>query len=375
MQASISKQIMIPMAVMLLLTVLVGFSMLQLIRPWENAVGNINRHFTEVVILNQIRSDLSVIEQDLAEQKLNQDALSRRWQLVSDKVSLLNRMSPENAFALPVMTVEPTQAFQNSVNVLLKRDFFKYKLQQTQAEMSDLLDYTRFVTTMLTISMVILGGVLMGVTANRLNRLIEQLSQSRDLNMRIQEEERRRIAQDLHDSVIQDMVDLKRDYQPEKADALIENVRRICHNLKPQVLHDLGLVSALEFLTEDLGSCESIKTVHLDTGSLDQLENVSKDLELSVFRVVQESFANIRRHARASEVWAKFDLQHQHGTKLLGEIKDNGQGTDISKHKLGMGLTGIRERIEQLGGSCQIESESGKGLTVRFSVPVDAQPF
>lgn len=374
MQHSLSRQIIIPLSVMVLLTVIIGFSMLQLIRPWEKAVENVNQHFAEAVILNQIRTDLTVIEQGLEEKTLANEMLVLRWEKLSEKVAVFNQMAPDNNLVLPSFAPdsEPSTQFYDAVNALLKRDFFRHKLQQTQAEMSDLLEYTRFVTMMVTLSMVVLGGVLMGLTANRLNKLINQLSQSRDLNMRIQEEERRRIAQDLHDSVVQDMVDLKREYQPEKADALIDNVRRICHNLKPQVLHDLGLVSALEFLVEDLETVSGIESVHLDASELHQVENLSKDIELSVFRVVQESFANIRRHSGATEVWADFDIEIGNGTFLLCEIKDNGKGFNSSAQNGSqtMGLTGMRERIEQLGGRYAIQGTEA-GTVIRFSVPID----
>src|SRR5690606_14504581 len=124
-----------------------------------------------------------------------------------------------------------------------------------------------------------------------LTRLVKALVQSRDLSTKIQEEERRRIAQDLHDGVIQEMSDLKRLYRPEKVDHIISSLRRVCHNLKPQVLDDLGLSAALDFLADDLR--ESGHTAVRMTVDVEGLARLPKDYELPLFRVIQELFANI----------------------------------------------------------------------------------
>jgi two-component system sensor histidine kinase DegS len=255
------------------------------------------------------------------------------------------------------------------LDTLLKQQSLSINLTQLPHELESLGNYSSFVTTAVTCCMVALGGILTLLTAWDLSRWMQALISSRDLNIRLQEEERRRIAGELHDGVMQDLIDLKRRYAPEKLDGIVHNLRRVCQNLKPQVLVDLGLCAALEALATDLreAGVSSVRMA-LDVENLTQLPASS---ELALFRVVQELFSNIRKHAGAQQVIVTLIYHPKESPYLRGYIQDDGCGFDIQQQKKGsLGLAGVRERIGQLGGSFKIESQPGKGSQFYFQIPL-----
>jgi signal transduction histidine kinase len=222
------------------------------------------------------------------------------------------------------------------------------------------------------LSMIVLGLVLTAITATDLDQLFQKLSRSRDLNIQLQEEERRRLAQELHDGVVQELIDLKRQYSPDKVEQVIDNLRRVCHNLKPQILEDLGLCAALRFLADDLRQA-GIAQVHinLDEAGLAQLP---KAYELPLFRVIQELCANLKRHAKASRVNLAISYNPQESPALSGYVSDNGQGFDPKTIAVtSMGLAGIKERIQQMDGQLHIHSKPGQGAKFQWTIPVKGQ--
>ena len=207
---------------------------------------------------------------------------------------------------------------------------------------------------------------------------------------RAQEEERKRIARELHDDTIQALVVLARqlDDLASKAKGLskeerrrlenlwqqtsntIEGVRRLSQDLRPAALDRLGLLSALEWLASDVGKHSGI-TVEIKTDGAER--RVSPEVELVLFRIAQEALRNVWRHsgATSAELIVEFD---QSKTKIT--ISDNGKGFD-SSDTIGdlvrngrLGLAGMQERAKLLGGSLKVESEPGKGTTVTIEAPI-----
>ncbi len=209
---------------------------------------------------------------------------------------------------------------------------------------------------------------------------------SRDAVRRIvqaQELERRRLARELHDETGQALTSillgLKSLDEAESGEALreatqelrdrvvttLQDVRRLAVELRPKVLDDFGLVSALERLAE---------TFEGETGIRVELEDATKgdrfpgDVETALFRIVQEALTNVVKHAQASRVSVL--LTRRPGAVAV-VVDDDGRGYDPEQQPSeGIGLIGMRERVELLGGRLSLESSPGSGATVAAEVPL-----
>jgi PAS domain S-box-containing protein len=200
----------------------------------------------------------------------------------------------------------------------------------------------------------------------------------------LQDEERRRIARGLHDSLGQYLTALKINLNllpsgdqativAECADIVekcLSETRTISHLLHPPLLDEAGLKSALQWCVEGFAQRSGI-TVTLDLPP--ELSRFHKEIETALFRVVQEALTNVHRHAQASGVNIRLWVDSRN-VRLF--IDDNGTG--IPKRKLheikcdggtGVGLAGMRERVRDLGGSFGIESDE-TGTSLRISIPI-----
>ena len=207
---------------------------------------------------------------------------------------------------------------------------------------------------------------------------------------RAQEEERKRIARELHDDTIQYLVVLTRQLdeltssskglsKEEKArledlrhqtTSIMEGVRRLSHDLRPATLDRLGLLPALEWLA---ASVEKISGITVKVKAQGAERRFSSEVELVLFRIAQEALSNVRRHSQATSAEALVEFEDK---KVRMTIKDNGKGFALSETmgdlvKGGrLGLAGMQERIELLNGSLKLESEPGKGAAVIVEAPV-----
>jgi PAS domain S-box-containing protein len=204
---------------------------------------------------------------------------------------------------------------------------------------------------------------------------------------RAQEEERKRIARELHDDTAQQLIVLSRQLDKlasanppvadaasveklsERVDAILDGVRRFSQDLRPSVLDDLGLIPALEWLASDMTDHFNISVTFQTNGAERRL---SPEMELLLFRIAQEALSNVRKHSGASNAWITLDFEDK---RLVLMVKDNGRGfkpPDRLSDLTGMaklGLAGMAERTRLLGGDLRINSEPGKGTTVRVEVP------
>ncbi|MES2743410.1 MAG: CHASE domain-containing protein [Pseudomonadota bacterium] len=205
----------------------------------------------------------------------------------------------------------------------------------------------------------------------------------------IKEEERKRIAREIHDDLGQNLLVLRIDADmlasrtsgrhPRlharvratvgQIDATIKSVRHIINDLRPTVL-DLGLNAAVEW---------QIAEFRRRTGIMCELNDHHSEIRINdhcataFFRILQESLSNISQHAQASLVQVEL---HKAGSTLSMTVRDNGVGVDFKERtKAGsFGLVGIEERIKILGGHFSIKSGPGAGLTIHVSAPVEASP-
>ncbi|MCK9355954.1 MAG: sensor histidine kinase [Dehalococcoidia bacterium] len=204
-----------------------------------------------------------------------------------------------------------------------------------------------------------------------------------------QERERRRIAQGLHDDILQRLtfVALEADRmavatQKERAESanhaaivrdetarLVEDVRRLSYDLRPSILDSLGLIPSLRWLAQRLEKEAGIRVSLRTTGNAYRLRT---DAEVKLFRIVQEALNNARQHAEATRVKIKLDYLPGHLTIL---VSDNGRGFEAAgalrraSEEGHLGLIGMKERVESMNGDLGIESRLQKGTIIRVVVP------
>lgn len=226
------------------------------------------------------------------------------------------------------------------------------------------------------------GGVpdLVRAFNDMLGRLEHERATSSARALSAQESERRRIAQELHDEVGQSMtavlLELKRaadhahdpglrtdlQHAQETTRASLDEVRRLARRLRPGVLEDLGLVSALTTLTTDLSTHTGLaihRRFEPDLPKLDQ------QTELVLYRVAQESLTNVARHADATQVGVQL---YRDGDRIRLLICDDGRGFGLAQE--GAGLRGMRERALLIGAVLDLEATPGGGVQIGISVPL-----
>jgi PAS domain S-box-containing protein len=203
-----------------------------------------------------------------------------------------------------------------------------------------------------------------------------------------QEEERKEISRELHDEVVQTLVGINVELSAlgkgatvgvhtmkEKiahTQRLVENsvnaVHRFARELRPAVLDDLGLIPALHAYSKSVAARRKIKIQMTAFGGVENLAGAKRTV---LFRIAQEALTNVARHAHATEV--KMSITQVSGAIRM-EISDNGKSFHVGKALLAknnkrLGLIGMKERIEMVGGHLTIESVAGKGTTVCAELP------
>lgn len=228
------------------------------------------------------------------------------------------------------------------------------------------------------------AGPVLGI-ARSVNGLLDRLAEERRTGdaraLAAQEAERHRIAQELHDEVGQSLtvvlLGLKQleSQAPaalvpelaavrESARAGLDDVRRVARRLRPGVLEDLGLASALAALATEFADRTSASVRRSFAPGLPAL---SPEAEVVVYRVAQEALTNAARHADARAVELSL---HRLGAHVVLEVRDDGRGfTGLSE---GSGLMGMRERAALVQGELSVTSQPRHGTTVRLTVPVGA---
>jgi two-component system, NarL family, sensor histidine kinase UhpB len=241
-----------------------------------------------------------------------------------------------------------------------------------------------------------------GPSDERFDRLIETFNQMvsqqaadahrlQTLSHRIlqaQEEERQRVARELHDEAAQALTSLlvhlrllERAYTPEQAQERVselreltaqalEEVRRVALDLRPKILDDLGLIAALGWRVDEFNAAGdavaslTVEGIH---------ERLPRTIELVFYRVAQEALNNVARHAAATQVMLALSSNEGHLSLSVG---DNGRGFDTSRPAPqngtagGLGLLGIRERMSMVGGTVEIVSTPGQGTRLCARVPM-----
>lgn len=237
----------------------------------------------------------------------------------------------------------------------------------------------------------LLSGSLQGVTVK-----LEEIQLRQQLSLRIikaQEEERSRVAREIHDGPAQTMANVVlraeiceklMDAEPGKVrqelkdlkDMVKESlneVRKIIFNLRPMALDDLGIVPTLRRFISELQKREKISIeLSVDGSETQRLPSV---LEVAIFRIVQEALNNVYKHARASRIIIRLLLRPEQVGVL---IRDNGCGFETGsvmnhKGKDSFGLLGMKERVELLAGDLDISSAPGLGTEIKVTIPLRSE--
>jgi signal transduction histidine kinase len=229
-----------------------------------------------------------------------------------------------------------------------------------------------------------------------LRRDEESLRQLSGRLLQLQDEERRRIARDLHDSTGQKLVALSLDLTvlnacapdlPPKASAAVNEclvlaeqisseIRTLSYLLHPPLLDEVGLASAVQWYIDGFTRRSNIR-INLDFPP--QVPRLKHELEITFFRILQEALTNVHRHSGSKVATVRFVLDHD-GVTL--EVKDSGRRAERRSlgpsgelvGTLGVGIRGMQERVRQLGGRFEVSSNTG-GTTIRATLPTGAPAF
>ncbi len=242
--------------------------------------------------------------------------------------------------------------------------------------------------------MLSLAAVTFAFYKRRISNLERARRAQEDFSRRLinaHETERRRVAAELHDSIGQSLAMIKnravfglktaRDLTEaqeqleqitEQSAQAISEVREISHNLRPYLLERLGLTKTIKSMLNKINETNALRVA----STIDDVDNIfASEAEMSIYRILQENFNNILKHAEASEVTV---LIEKSKTKVRITISDDGKGFDVNfagdREKRGFGLLSVAERIKLLNGTQTIESEIGGGTTVVINLDLPGAP-
>ena len=236
--------------------------------------------------------------------------------------------------------------------------------------------------------------------AKAINHMAAELNASQQENraltqhsLEIQEDERQRLAQDLHDELGQSLTAIKvmavtaersqavatetRANIKQSTDAIISVcdhlmtvVRSMMHQLHPLVLTELGLKATLEDLLNHWAIRNPALKIILECP--DEADTLEQKISIQVFRIIQECLTNTVRHAQAKQVIIKLEMVCTETTQrvLRLRVTDDGQGSAADRIKTGFGLLGMRERINSLGGQMIIKTQPQQGMRISVSIPL-----
>jgi two-component system NarL family sensor kinase len=270
----------------------------------------------------------------------------------------------------------------NAISELeIKYETEKKERENLELKNTNLLQEAKIQQQRFQISMISIGVVVLFILVGLGFVIYKQKQQSETQQAMIrlitetQEEERRRVASDLHDSVGSLIASLKMSLQNQQKgsqnggdqleilDKLSDDVRKIAHNIMPATLNKYGLVPAIKEEMQNMVSAKGLETYFVDFG---MEERINKQNEIHIFRVVQETLQNAVKHSGASRVSVEITNDPK---KLNIIVEDNGTGFNTKTISHNFGLKSIASRIAILKGQWNIDSTPGRGTLVNISIP------
>ncbi len=229
--------------------------------------------------------------------------------------------------------------------------------------------------------------------AQSIDGLAEDVREKQYIGYRVikaTEEERRRLAREIHDGPAQAMVNMNvtlelclkmldkdinkaRNHIMELRDQVNQNIsdlRKVIYNLRPMSLDDLGLIATIEKYVEDFGISTGIQVSFRVMGEPADIKGL---VQIAIYRIIQEALTNVKKHSGASRGLIKMEFSEGYVSLL---ITDNGKGFDVDKalewgdEEKGFGLINMRERVELLRGYMEIKSDISKGSSIFMKIPL-----
>ncbi|MCI2253028.1 sensor histidine kinase [Domibacillus sp. PGB-M46] len=341
--------------------------------------------------LQQIKSQIhsSIVEQEALERKVKMarkrlSEVSRDFSVHSEEVV---RKAYEQAHDLQVKLLVLRQNEKQLIDRRNELDRRLLSVHTTIERAEQLISQTAVVLNYLTQDMKAFG------------RALEDAQSKQAFGLQVmeaQEEERKRLSREIHDGPAQMMANVLmrsdlieklyrergveaafkeiRDLKKMVRSALYE-VRRIIYDLRPMALDDLGLIPTLKkylaTVSEYIRSQNAAPDITFSNIGLEK--RLPSNMEVALFRLIQESVQNALKHANATEIQVKLEIKKE---QVLAVVKDNGKGFDVNKKKSGsFGIMGMKERIDLLDGDITIRSKPAEGTVVLISVPIIEQPL
>ncbi|GGG13125.1 signal transduction histidine-protein kinase/phosphatase DegS [Lysinibacillus alkalisoli] len=341
----------------------------------------------------EMQNELAYVREQIKEAIDKSDSLERNTQLAKQRLAFVSKSFNE------FTEVQIREAYENAHNLQIslaismseerqlrqKRDDLERRLRG----LSDTIERADHIVNQVNVVLNYLLSDLKNVGA-----ALEQAKIKQDFSMRIiaaQEDERKRLSREIHDGPAQMMAHvlmrsdlIERVYREKGIDQALDElhelkhnvrnalseVRRIIYDLRPMALDDLGVVPTLK---KYLSTAEEYnKGVEIHFQSVGSDRRLSSDIEVSVFRLVQEGVTNAIKHASSTDIWVKLEWRKD---DLNIMVKDNGKGFNkdkISKAQ-SFGIIGMQERLELLEGSMKIISEPNQGALFLFKIPYEAK--
>jgi len=270
---------------------------------------------------------------------------------------------------------------ENQVQINELETKFKTKEIEEQKKLSDAKSLAEkrqkenyLILLILLVSLVLIAFLVLYLRNTKKNAAIKLRFQEERLASIIegQEQERARIAKELHDGIVQDLTLLKMEMVNQnlaplatiKLDKITKEVRELSYQMMPVTLRELGLISALEEL---LHRSLSKNGIAFEFEHFNYEERLSDKIEVCVYRICQELLNNVLKHAGASRVSV---MLRKTDSQLTFIFEDNGKGFDLSSAKKGIGLESLNSRIAFLNGNLEIDSSEQKGTTAFIRIPI-----
>ncbi|MDF2568558.1 MAG: degS [Sporomusa sp.] len=338
--------------------------------------------------MEKVRRDVERVKQETANIIFKVDELEKK-----ERRSRLRLMEVSRNFRQYTES-DIKAAYEDTSNVQLELAMTRLQEQNLRRQRDDLEIRLKSLKTTVEKAegLVSQVGVILGYLGNQMGTVvtqIETLQASQIFGAKIikaQEEERRRVAREVHDGPAQSMANIV--FRAEVCERLIDTdlaraknelkdlreqvrvalreTRKIIFDLRPMTLDDLGLVPTIRRVLETLKERSGIFPELKIMGEEKRLDS---HIEIGLFRIIQEALSNVEKHSQASAVWVRIDF----GASIVSAVvQDDGQGIE-SVENIGnesFGLMGMRERINLLGGELNIKSESAKGTRIFATVPL-----
>lgn len=338
--------------------------------------------------MEKVRKDVERIKQETADIIFKVDELEKR-----ERRSRLRLMEVSRNFG-KYAEADVKAAYEDTSNVQLELAMARLQEQSLRRQRDDL--ELRLKTLKGTVekaeSLVSQVGAVLGYLGSQMGIVVSQIESLQASQMfgskiiKAQEEERRRVAREIHDGPAQAMANIV--FRAEVCERLIETdiaraktelkdlreqvraalgeTRKIIFDLRPMTLDDLGLVPTVRRVLETM---KERSKIYPEIKVLGEEKRLDSHIEIGLFRIIQEALNNVEKHAKATSVWVRIDFRP---SVVSAVIEDDGEGF-ASIDTVGnesFGLMGMRERINLLGGDLNVKSEQDKGTSVFVTVPL-----